>query len=176
MSHRSLAAALGLAIGAIVALSALRADAETPAEMRERVLHGRPEQYGVTPQGDLWGVVMDVGLSKGAATLVSLVDGTTSLYTSAGRAILGAGEREDVRAATLRLCDRAAGPARGALPAKSFKLPARGQVRFYFLTKSGVRSAAAAEQELAGGHHSLSPLYAAGQDVIAAIRPAAPEE
>jgi hypothetical protein len=176
VSHRALAAALVLAIGAVFALPAPRANGDTTAELRERILHGRPEQYGVVPQGDLWGVVMEVGLKKGAATLVSLVDGKTSLLTSAGRAIQGAEEREEVRVATMRLCERATAPARGALPVKSFKLPGEGQVRFYFLTKTGVRSAGAAEPELAAGHHPLSPLYAAGQEVIAAIRPGASEE
>jgi len=42
------------------------------------------------------GVVFDVGLDDGVVTLISLVDGTTSLYTSFGGGYLGAGENAEI--------------------------------------------------------------------------------
>jgi hypothetical protein len=172
----ALAALAALAVvGAVLALPA-RADEKVPApknplaEMREKILRGSAQDFGVTPRRKLWGVLMELGMERGAATLVALADGTTSLYLSTGGGVIGAGEHASVRAATLRLCDSAAGMA-GAVPAAhSFDLPDHGRVRFYFLTTSGVRTAEAAESQLAEGKHSLSPLFRLGHDVIAEVR------
>jgi hypothetical protein len=73
----------------------------------------------------------------------------------------------------MRLCQVAAGPAGEAAPAPSdFPRPGAGEVRFYLLTTAGVRTAAADEATLRAGKHALSALYAAGQDVISALRSA----
>jgi len=143
--------------------------------LRERALRGSASEFGVTPRGEIWGVLMELGFENGAATLVSISDGTSSLYYSTGGGVIGAGSHPDVKAASQRLCDLAAEPARAAAPADDFPLPADHRVRFYFLTTSGVRTAETGDAELGAGRHPLSGVFVAGHDVITAIRLHTPE-
>ena len=39
---------------------------------------------------DVWGVLMELGLEQGVATMVAFADGTVSLYFSGGGGIIGA--------------------------------------------------------------------------------------
>ena len=51
--------------------------------LREQILTTSPDEVGIIRSQDnpnVWGVVMDTGYPEGAATFVSLADGTTSLY------------------------------------------------------------------------------------------------
>ena len=48
----------------------------------------------------MWGALLETGHPNGVATLVSLGDATTSLYTTGGFGIIGAGFHEVVAAAT----------------------------------------------------------------------------
>jgi len=40
---------------------------------------------------------MDMGMPNGTATMIAVADGTVSLYTSAGRGIIGLGPHEEPR-------------------------------------------------------------------------------
>jgi hypothetical protein len=115
---------------------------------------------------------MEIGFAKGVATVVGLADGTASLYLTSGGGVLGAGARADVRSAAIRLCETAAGLAEGTTLTSTFPRPHAGGVRFYLLTDTGVRTVETDEETLRGRKHRLSPLYAAGQSVISALRDA----
>src|SRR6185436_11866145 len=47
----------------------------------------------------VWGAIMELGYPTGIATLLSIAEGTTSLYFSNGGGIVGAGEHANVREA-----------------------------------------------------------------------------
>jgi hypothetical protein len=99
------------------------APADVYIGLRSQLLTLDPTSVGLQPSADLptvWGALMEMGFPEGAATIVSLADGTTSM-------VLG---------------------------------------------YSGTRTAAADEKEVASMQHPLSRLYAAGQDVITALREA----
>jgi hypothetical protein len=117
---------------------------------------------------------MEMGFPEGAATIVSLADGTTSLYTSEGGGVIGGGEHAPVAAASRRFLAEAEATKTGLLPADpaNVQLPPAGVVSFVVLGYSGTQTGAADEDELASRQHPLSPLYAAGQDVITALREA----
>src|SRR3954453_20298545 len=51
----------------------------------------------------VWGVVIDIPKGADWATIVALGDGTTSMYTSSGGGVIGAGEHEVVRKANEQL-------------------------------------------------------------------------
>jgi hypothetical protein len=136
-----------------------------------------PATVGLHPSAELprvWGVLMEMGFPDGAATIVSLADGTTSLYTSEGGGVIGGGEHAPVAAASSRLLAEAEATETGLSPAESVDvhLPPAGIVSFVVLGYSGTQIGAADEQELASMQHPLSRLYAAGQDVITALREA----
>src|SRR5690348_17043141 len=63
--------------------------------LRNQILTLDPARAGFAGQA-LWGCVMDTGYPSGAATLVCLSDGTTSLYTSTGGGMIGGGAHEQV--------------------------------------------------------------------------------
>src|SRR5438105_7124389 len=70
-----------------------------PADMymglRDRLLRLDPASVGLADK-PLWGCRMETGYPNGIATLVCLADGTTSLYTSTGGGIIGAGAHAQV--------------------------------------------------------------------------------
>ncbi len=118
----------------------------------------------------LSGIVVDWGFPAATATLVCMADGTTSLYYSTGGGVIGAGTHASVRRASdallataTRLLPEISGPDDGSVPEP-------GLFRFHVHTPEGPRAATATVPELSSGSHPLSPLFAAAQGVITAIR------
>jgi hypothetical protein len=134
-------------------------------ELRNQVL------LATLPQPDTWAALMEIGTGGGVASVVVVSDGTTSLYTSSGGGLIGAGDHESVAAtgrAFLATIDRL----RAAIPTTpGFPLPLDDEVRFSVRLPDGTRgSAVAPEVELAAGGHALSAAFPAGHDVISAMR------
>jgi hypothetical protein len=85
-----------------------RADGQVSGEqvfqgLRRTILDLDPAESGLdrfTAGRTVWGALMEMGYPNGAATLVSLADGTTSLYTSTGGGTIGGGFHAQVAAAT----------------------------------------------------------------------------
>ena len=74
-------------------------------DLRAMVLGARPDEIGLAPTPErprVWGVLMETGYPKGVATLVTLADGTTSLYLSTGGGTIGGGAHEAVASASRR--------------------------------------------------------------------------
>jgi hypothetical protein len=144
--------------------------------LRSRILTLDPATVGLHPSAELprvWGVLMEMGFPDGAATIVSLADGTTSLYTSEGGGVIGGGEHAPVVAASRRFLAQAEATEAGLSPAAAdVQLPPAGVVSFVVLGYSATQIGAGDEDELASMQHPLSHLYVAGQDVITALREA----
>jgi hypothetical protein len=168
------------AIAAAAVVSAL-SKREVPADeadaggvlqqLRAQALFARADSIGIRPaSGAAWAVIMDSAYEGGCVSLVSLADGSTSIYFSTGGGIIGAGDRKTVAAASIAFV-RAADSALDLLrPAESTDHPPAGYSRFFVRTDSALLSADALEPELGEGAHALSPLFYAAQDVIAAVR------
>src|SRR5215470_17118778 len=72
-------------------------------ELRDGIFTTSPDEVGIIRSQDnpnVWGVVMETGYPEGVATLVSLADGTTSLYLEGGGGIIGGGAHDNVANAT----------------------------------------------------------------------------
>src|SRR5436305_12772026 len=71
-------------------------------DLRWRILHADPTELGFWGSSgrDVWGAVMDMAFPGGVASLVSLEDGSTSLYTSTGGGVIGGGAQPPVVEAT----------------------------------------------------------------------------
>jgi hypothetical protein len=148
-------------------------DASAGRDLRAQALRLEPTPLGLTPtpdQPNVWAILMETGLQRGAATLFSVVDGTTSLYYSTGGGVIGAGERPSVRATLPAFFRAAEGCAAQFSVASTTPLPDAGRVRFYLRTFTGTLSAEAAQDDLATMHHPLSPLFQAGHAVLSAVR------
>ncbi len=146
--------------------------AEIYSKLREQALGFGSVEIKAPPPvagGRALGVIMDIGYDTAVATIMGLADGTTSMYVSNGGGTLGIGDHERAAAASKRWVELAE-RAPGLVEAADDALPGAGTVRFNVLTTGRPLEAEAPEDELSSGRHSLSPLYAAGQEVIAEIR------
>jgi hypothetical protein len=147
--------------------------AEIYANLRNQVFKINPKDVGIlqtkkTP--NVWGVLMETGYPEAVVTLVSLADGTTSLYFSNGGGMIGGGEHATVSRSTKSFIAAAEKYHRQMPLTGSFPFPAVGRVRFYVLTFSGVLTSDVGENKLGRGKHELSPLFYSGQEVIAQFR------
>jgi hypothetical protein len=140
-------------------------------DLRAEALSWGPKEIKaptVVDGGEVLGVVMDIGYDVAVITVVGLADGTTSIYASPGAAKIGMGGSE----AVARMSRRWVALAEDAnvVDTPSGDLPDEGIVQFTLLTIGVARSSSATEADLQTGASPLSALYAAGQDVIAAVR------
>jgi hypothetical protein len=123
------------------------------------------------PEPGTWVALMEMGTAGGVASVVAASDGTTSLYTSTGGGLIGAGDHDSVAEAN-RAFLATIEELRAVIPATdAYPLPGEGEIRFSVRWPDGTQGSAVAEDEiLASGGHPLSAAFAAGQDVITAMR------
>ena len=155
----------------------MNAPAPEPAEsyllLRSRILRLNPGEMGLSPTNEaphVWGVVMETGYEVGSATLVTLADGTTSLYISTGGGMLGSGEYLPVAKAAKTMVSQAENYLQQMSSTTELPLPEVGQVRLTVLTYTGTFAAEAPEKKLSTGKHPLSPLYVCAQEILSQLR------
>jgi hypothetical protein len=147
--------------------------ADMYVQLRESILRTGPAEIGVAPTAEhprVYGVLMEIGYEQAVATLVSVVDGSTSLYFSTGGGIIGGGEHPDIATASIAFVDASAKFLAMLSPTTTFPSPAVGRVRFHVLTFSGGLTGEAGQDELGQREHALAPLFYAGQAVITQLR------
>lgn len=124
---------------------------------------------------DVAGLVADIPASGGFVTIVGLADGTSSMYTSVGGGVIGAGTHAAVASATnaalvevQRNLDKFASRDDHALPPEGF-------VRLHVLTSSASRRADVPESAFwRRESHELMPVIATVQNLISALSAASP--
>jgi len=148
-----------------------------PAEvyngLRNQILNLKPSDAGIEPSNEMpnvWGILMETGYPQAVVTLISLADGTTSLYFSNGGGMIGGGQHETVAQASKSFVIAAEGYYPKMTLTESFPSPAIGRVKFYALTYSGVYTIDIDENDLGNKKHELSPLFYYGQEVITQFR------
>jgi hypothetical protein len=143
------------------------------ADLRGLILHMKPEQINVSRSSEIpnvWGVMMEIGMGGAVVTVVSLADGTTSMYFSSGGGIIGAGQHEEVALAS-KMFIGAAERCLELIPQSiACPMPAQGNVRFHLLTFDGYRSVENVENEIQKPSHPLYRIYESGQWVITKVR------
>jgi len=152
-----------------------KAPADIFVRLRSMILGADPASVGIVPTPDhptVWGGLMEVTYASGTATLVSLADGTTSLYTSTGGGRMGGGTHPDVAAATEGFLhaladheDLLENTESGDPP-----LPPVGSVALIALTFDGRHRAETPEEQLERLDHPLHGVYQAANSVIGALR------
>jgi len=148
---------------------------EMAAGLRNMALTMTPDQIEVTVPSTgrgVWGSVTDFGLTEGTATLVTFLDGSTSVYLSHGGGMIGTGDvSEDVRKASRELLTELDACAAHMEARPPQELPKPDSVRFYVHTRDGLLSTAEIpEADLQSSDHPLFPCYAATQRVITQVR------
>lgn len=146
--------------------------AEVYTGLRRQVLDLTPEQLDdeAFAEAPILALLMETGYPEAVATLVSVVDGATSLYFSNGGGVIGAGEHPAVADAGRAWLETGRGFLPQLSPITDPQPPGEGLTQFVAVTREGLRGVVAPEEQLGEGGHSLSPLFYAGQDVITQIR------
>jgi len=147
--------------------------AQVYLQLRNRILSLNPTEVGLTPTNaapHAWGVLMETGYPVGYASLISLADGTTSLYYSTGGGMLGSGEYTPVAEASKALVAQAENHLQYVSRVNVFSLPELGQVKFIILTYACIYAGEAPEKTVAAGKHQLSPLYIKAQATLEQLR------
>jgi hypothetical protein len=146
---------------------------EIYTEFRNRVFSTDPNEIGISQSEEtphVWGILMETAWPDAVVTLVSLADGTTSVYFSSAAVVIGGGEHATVAEASQSFIATAEQYYQQMSPTESFPLPTDGKVRFYVLTFSGVFTLEVDESELENRKHRLSPLFYSGHEVITQVR------
>ena len=88
----------------------------------------------------MWGVVIETAHPGAVASLVVLADNSVSLYVSDGNGCVGCGSQREVRWAAADLLQIAENSLPLTAPTSDLTLPPEGLVRWYLLTRHGLRS------------------------------------
>ena len=141
--------------------------------LRTQALDAAGTQSPAPSHPDVLGVVIDIPLDDSHLTVMTLADGTTSMYTSTGGGTIGAGAHASVVSASTVLLDQLQSDLVLFPGDKRTNLPEPGMVQITVLTPKGRQRANLPEPAFWGEEPStLQPLISAMQDLITAIRTA----
>lgn len=141
--------------------------------LRGQILDLDPAEVGLdrfSAGRKVWGALMETGYPNGIATLVSLADGTTSLYTSTGGGMIGGGKHARVAAATRSFLIAAEDHLDLLSPDADSDIPGVGRVIIRALTYQGRYRAEVSEDDLGSGRHPLSVAFRAAHGVLTELR------
>lgn len=146
---------------------------EAMADLRRMALTAAPEQFGLArdaASAEVYGIMMEFRIDEDTISILSMKDGSASLYTTSTFGVIGGGEHEAVRRAAQAFVQTAQKYYENSEATSNFDYPQSGQVRFYLLTYGGVRVCSALEQDIFEEKDVHYDLYAAGQDVLTQLR------
>jgi hypothetical protein len=142
-------------------------------DLRARTFELAAEKQGQVGDG-LVAATMEFWISNAPVTLLTVHDGTTSLYFGSGGGIIGAGQHASVQAAAGEFLDHIAEVSSSFRETDATPYPAAGRARFYAIRPGRFLTAEASEAELRQGTHSLARAYALGHQIITAVRLVSP--
>jgi hypothetical protein len=150
---------------------------QTPEEayldLRRQAIETDPKRLalpGERKAEDVFGVVMEMGISSSVVTLACFADGDARVYYKTGGGMIGGVSHENVRAASKDLVARAQKAQGRMIKTATYPTPADDRVRFYVLTGRGVLTTETSRQALGERQGELSSLFTSGQEVVAQMR------
>jgi hypothetical protein len=159
----------GIAVAAVFTLFAAASSNPGPL-LRKDALTSPPSRFGATKPHEPFAVIMDIAEQKRVVSVLATATGDASLYVTTGGAITNGIRHDSVREAASRFIAEAGRHSDQLRTTYKFDYPHKGDVSFFIRIPEGVLHATAPEWQLRGGHHPLSLLYAAGQNVITELR------
>jgi hypothetical protein len=143
-------------------------------DLRNMFLTTSAEQVGIQRSEEyprVWGVGVDWPIGDGhIATIVSLADGSASVYTTGTFGSIGGIGHEAVRAAARKVIKEAERQFDDSTPTQDYSYPTHDRVRFFFTTFSGVRVIDTDWASLAERRSKYFELFDAAQDVLTQLR------
>lgn len=141
--------------------------------LRRQILSLDPTTVGLasvnSPRRMVWGVMVDLVCADVSATVVTLRDGTTSLYTNIGFSIIGAGAHDAVAALGEELLVMVGDRVDLVTGDPALTLPPVGTTVVTTLTVAGPRSQEIETDSLALGDDPMAPLLPATYEVLHAL-------
>ena len=141
--------------------------------LRKLALTTSAEKLGFTPNESFpnaYGVLTDWEIGENFATIMSMCDGTASLYTNSTFGVIGGQGHERVREAAKHYVKTAEQYINNSQIVTKFPYPPKGQVYFYILTFSGVRLCVGNMQAIENGTDPAYPLFVAAQNTLTELR------
>ena len=144
-------------------------------DLRNMFLTTPADKVGIQPSKEyprVWGIAVDWPLGDGQhiATIVSLADGSASVYTTGTFGIVGGIGHQSVRKAAKKVVKEADRFFDDSEPTHDFSYPSPDHVRFFFTTFSGVRVIDTDWASLSERHSKYFKLFDAAQDVLTQLR------
>lgn len=148
---------------------------EAYLKLRQLAFKTTPANLDITVSPDSqepFGILIDLSLPQGNATIVAFISGDASFYTSTGGGVIGGIGHENVRNAARKFVNSSYKYLDKMIPTIAYPLPESGKVRFYILTPKNIFTYEADEPDFhknelsllyAQGHHLLTELLAATQ-------------
>ena len=130
-------------------------------------------KLGFTSDNDfpnVYGVLTDWNIGEVTATVMSMRDGTASLYTTSTFGVIGGQGHDNVRHAAVQHVQLAEQFNKHGKIVTDFPYPKSGQVNFYILTYDGVRLHIVNESAIDQGTDPEYSLFASAQDVLTNLR------
>ena len=148
-----------------------RRDPLSGSGLRERIVDIDPAEVGLRPDGSrhVWGVVFDQATDSGVVSLISLIDGTTSLAMGGGGGVVGGGAHEVVAQASEALVYAVENDLEVLPLSDERDHPRLGYTRIWALTYSGTRMVQAETDALDDRTHPLWRLNMGANGVLRAL-------
>lgn len=139
--------------------------------LREQALRVTAEEAGLkVGMDEPFMILMEMNVSDEIATLVTLHDGTTSLYLSTGGGVIGGGTHAAVEKAGKAYLASAKDDLKHMEKTTDFPTPPPGRIRFYVRTPADTFTAEESEDRLVKGQGPLAGLFSESQKVMTELR------
>ncbi|MEZ4794240.1 MAG: hypothetical protein R2773_01980 [Flavobacteriaceae bacterium] len=147
-------------------------------DLRKMALTVTAKQLGINIPEDsikVYGIVTDLAIDGGTATVVTYLTGDTSLYLSSGGVFIGAGQHESVKKVTQAFVDSGHLISFKGTPYSNLDLPAEGYAHFYFLSNKGNTRITENIAAMENGQSEYAQLFTDLNEVITQIRLKSPQ-
>jgi hypothetical protein len=151
--------------------------AETPEtaylRMRRQAIETDPLRLGLAGElgkDTVYGVLMEMGISKSTVTLACFADGDARVFYRTGGGMIGGISHESVRKVSKELIALAQEALPGLTKTSNYPLTGPDQIQFFLLTPRGIFTAETDREAVGSPESGLSALYYKGQAVVAEMR------
>ncbi|WP_178983703.1 hypothetical protein [Winogradskyella helgolandensis] len=142
-------------------------------DMRKMALTVSPEQLGfLIPEDSIkvYGIITDLDMNGGTATVVTYLTGDASIYLSSGGGFIGAGQHESVKKVTKEFVDNGHLISFKGKQYENTDLPTNGNANFYFLSNSKNTKITESIVKMESGESEFSKLFVDLNNVMTEIR------
>ena len=142
-------------------------------DLRKMALLVTAEQLGFQIPEDsikIYGIITDLDMGDGTATVVTYLTGDASIYLSSGGGFIGAGQHESVQKMTKEFVDNGHLISFKGKPYENPDLPTKGNANFYFLSNMGNTRIIESIGKMESGESEFSKLFADLNNVMTEIR------